>query len=119
MKILSFILLIFFLATEIIAQSYTIDARMKPAEFCSSHLKMGGTNFLGQSFTANNFYLSVNNKLIIPITGDRNFTRYPKRYWDESIKKIKAVGIDIEATYVFCNLLEECVSLFDWTETGT
>ena len=116
MKILSFILLTFFSATDIIAQPYTIDTRVKPSEFRSSHLKMGGSNYLGESFSANNYYMSINENPAIPVTGEFHFTRYPNYFWDEAIKKIKAGGINILATYVFWILHEEQEGKFDWTE---
>lgn len=116
MKILSFILLTFFSATDIIAQSYTIDARVKPPEFRSSHLKIDGSNYHGESFSVNNYYMSINENPAIPVTGEFHFTRYPNYFWDEAIKKIKAGGINILATYVFWNLHEEQEGKFDWTE---
>ncbi|MBV5349238.1 beta-galactosidase, partial [bacterium] len=41
-------------------------------------------------------------------------SRYPNRYWDESIKKIKAGGINIIATYVFWNIHEEKEGTYRW-----
>jgi beta-galactosidase len=116
MRILTLISIISFAAAEIIAQPYTIDARIVPPEFRSSHLKMGGSNYLGESFSANNYYMSINEKPTIPVTGEFHFTRYPNYFWDEAIKKIKAGGINILATYVFWNLHEEQEGKFNWTE---
>ncbi len=42
-----------------IAQTYQLDARVKPLEIRSSHLKMGGTNLLGESIDVNNFYNGI------------------------------------------------------------
>ena len=80
------------------------------------HLKLGGSNPAGEKITANNYYLEKNGQPFIPIAGEFHFPRYPKQYWDESIKKMKAGGINIIATYVFWNIHEEKEGQFDWSE---
>ncbi len=80
-----------------------------------NHLKLGGTNYLGSSIEVNNYYLSFDGHPVIPVVGEFHFSRYPNKYWDESIKKMKAGGIDIIATYVFWIMHEEEEGKFDWS----
>ena len=114
-KTIIFLIFILFVTNQLVAQTYQLDARVKPMEIRSSHLKMGGTNLLGESIDVNNYYLSIDKKPIIPVTGEFHFSRYPNQYWEEAILKMKAGGIDIVATYVFWNMHEELEGQFDWS----
>jgi hypothetical protein len=93
---------------------YEINAAVAPLKFYSYHLKLGGSNPKGETISVNNYFISKNGKPFIPITGEFHFSRYPSQYWDESIKKMKAGGINIIATYVFWNIHEEHEGKFRW-----
>lgn len=93
---------------------YEINADVAPMKIYSDHLKLGGSSSLGETISVNNYFISKNNKPFIPITGEFHFSRYPNRYWDESIKKIKAGGINVIATYVFWNIHEEKEGTYRW-----
>jgi beta-galactosidase len=94
---------------------YGIDANVPDKKIYSRHLRLGGTNRNGKKIAVNNFYLTIGGKPVIPITGEFHFSRYPQQYWDESIKKMKAGGVTVIATYVFWNLHEEEEGKFEWT----
>ncbi|HSC55497.1 MAG TPA: beta-galactosidase [Phnomibacter sp.] len=107
-----------FCSLQLTAQSpkvYSIDARVADIPVYSNHLKLGGKNPAGDSIGVNNYYLSMNNKPVVPVAGEFHYSRYPRQYWDESLKKMKAGGINIIATYVFWNLHEENEGKFEWT----
>ncbi|MCX7985783.1 MAG: beta-galactosidase [Bacteroidales bacterium] len=93
---------------------YSITIPSVEKKIKSDHLKLGGENYKGESLSANNFYLVQNGKPYIPVMGEFHFSRYPAKYWDESIKKIKAGGVDIIATYIFWIMHEEEEGIFDW-----
>ena len=93
---------------------YEINAAVAPVKIYSDHLKMGGSNPKGETISVNNYFLSKNGNPFIPITGEFHFSRYPNQYWDESIQKMKAGGINIIATYVFWNIHEEKEGNFRW-----
>jgi hypothetical protein len=114
-KNILFLIIVLWATNQVIAQPYELDARVKPMEIRSSHLKMGGTNQLGESIDVNNYFLSINKKPFIPVTGEFHFSRYPNQYWEEAIRKMKAGGIDIIATYVFWNMHEELEGQFNWS----
>lgn len=75
---------------------------------------LGGQGKPG-AITVNNYFISKAGIPIIPITGEFHYSRYPNQYWDESIKKMKAGGINMIATYVFWNIHEEKEGVFNWT----
>lgn len=77
--------------------------------------QMGGVSPSGGKVEVNNYYISIDDRPIIPVTGEFHYSRYPNQYWDESIKKMKAGGINMIATYVFWNIHEEKEWKFDWT----
>ncbi|MEJ7830521.1 MAG: beta-galactosidase, partial [Segetibacter sp.] len=95
-------------------ETYEINADVPPIKIDSAKLKLGGTDPEGDKISVNNFYISLNNKPWFLVTGEFHFTRYPNQYWDEAIKKIKAGGINVIATYVFWNIHEETEGKFRW-----
>lgn len=111
-------LLIFFVLTNYIvvtAQNiYTINTDVAPIKIYSGNLKLGGVNSKGDKISVNNYYLSLNNKPWLPVMGEFHFSRYPNQYWDEEIKKMKAGGINVIATYVFWSIHEEKEGQFRW-----
>ena len=97
-------------------QTYSIDASAMPTATRNNHLKLGGPGKNGELVSVNNQYISLNGKPWIPITGEFHYSRYPNQYWDESLKKMKAGGINTVATYVFWNIHETEEGKFEWSE---
>ena len=96
-------------------QNITIDAQIKPAEIRTGHLKMGNPGSAGKELEANNKYLTLGGKAIIPIMGEIHPTRVNAENWEESILKMKANGINIIAFYIFWIHHEETEGNFNWT----
>ncbi len=108
--------LILFNALSLKAQTtHEINVNVPEMKIYSDHLKLGGSNPKGDKIAVNNYYVTINDKPFIPVTGEFHFSRYPNQYWDESIKKMKAGGITVIPTYVFWNLHEEEEGKFVWT----
>lgn len=104
------------IASSLSAQKrYQIDVTNVQTAVKRGHLDLGGRNINGDSIGVNSFYLERNGKPFIPVIGEFHFSRYPHQYWDEEIKKIKAGGVTVIATYVFWNLHEAKEGKFDWT----
>ena len=93
---------------------YEVDITGPGKTIREGELKLGGTGSRNESIKVNNFYFLLNDKPYIPVTGEFHFSRYPNKYWEESIRKMKAGGINIIATYVFWNIHEEVEGRFDW-----
>ncbi|MBK6904161.1 MAG: beta-galactosidase [Saprospirales bacterium] len=112
-----FSLFLLFLSEKAFPQKkYEIDVNVPEVPLRSEHLNLGGTGLKGDKISVNNYYLSFNDKPFIPITGEFHFSRYPRQYWDESLKKMKAGGINIVATYVFWIMHEEKEGKFVWDD---
>lgn len=107
--------LLLFHSTEIKAQNiYKINAVVPEKKIYADHLKLGGSNPKGDKIAVNNYYATMNGKPFIPVTGEFHFSRFPSKYWDEAIKKMKAGGVTVIPTYVFWNLHEEEEGKFVW-----
>lgn len=112
----SLLFVVLFIKAE--AQSpkqFEVNANVPEQKIYSDHLKLGGSNLKGEKLLVNNYFITINNKPFIPVTGEFHFSRYPRQYWDESIKKMKAGGITVIPTYVFWNLHEEEKGRFVWS----
>jgi len=81
----------------------------------AGHLKMGGTNPQGVEINANSLHFIIGGKPVLPVMGEMQYSRYPRRYWEQSILKMKACGIQIIATYIFWIYHEEIEGQWDWT----
>lgn len=74
-----------------------------------------GFNPQGEEIDVNNYYITRNGNPYIPVIGEFHYSRYPSEYWEESIRKMKAGGINVIATYVFWNIHERTEGVFDWS----
>lgn len=94
---------------------YSVDVSGISPSSIPTPLKLGGQNPKGESIRVNSDYILVNQLPFFPVMGEFHFSRYPRQYWEESILKMKAGGINIIATYVFWILHEPAEGKFDWT----
>jgi hypothetical protein len=96
--------------------TYKIDINKAEKKIIRGHLDLGGRNINGDTIGVNSFYLERNGEPFIPVIGEFHFSRYPHQYWDEEIKKMKAGGITVVATYVFWNMHEFKEGIFNWSD---
>ncbi len=66
-------------------------------------------------FSFNNRYLTKNGEPWFPIMGEFHYSRYPSRYWDESLGKIKAGGVNVVSAYTIWIHHEEIENEYDFT----
>jgi len=97
------------------AQQYTIDVSKTIVRKPEVTLDLTGKNPAGDVIAVNSEYITFNGSPYFPVMGEFHFSRYPNAYWEESILKMKAGGINVIATYVFWNLHEPKEGAFDWT----
>src|SRR5580698_7245003 len=78
----------------------------------------GGTSLSpsGHVIGVNDRYLTLDGKHWLPVMGEFHFSRYPEADWEEEILKMKAGGVQIIASYIFWNHVEEVEGNFNWTE---
>ncbi|MBN2234703.1 MAG: beta-galactosidase [Opitutales bacterium] len=60
-------------------------------------------------------YLIRNGDPWMPVMGEYHFSRYDSTHWLRELRKIKAGGVDVVATYVFWNHHEEKEGEWDWS----
>ncbi len=93
--------------------SLDLDAPRPPVK--RGHLDLGGDSVTGERVAVNNQFIELDGRPWIPVVGEIHFSRYPAEYWDEAIRKMKAGGINVIATYVFWNMHERSEGVFDWS----
>jgi beta-galactosidase len=66
--------------------------------------------------------LAVNNRCIerdgrpwMPVMGEFHYSRCPADEWADELRRMRAGGVDIVATYVFWNHHEAAEGIFDWS----
>ncbi len=64
----------------------------------------------------NESYITKNNKPWFPVMGEFHYTRYPKKYWKESLYKMKAGGIQVVSTYTIWIHHEEIQGDYDFVD---
>lgn len=79
------------------------------------HLNLGETRADGSSFNVNSLYIERNGKPWIGIMGEYHFVRDNSANWEQELRKIKAGGITVVATYVFWIYHEEIEGEYDFT----
>jgi hypothetical protein len=92
-----------------------IDATAPAPAPETSFLHMGGVSPTGHRVEVNSQYLTYDGKPWLPVMGEFHFSRFPQKYWEEEILKMKAGGVQIVAAYVFWIHHEEIEGQFDWT----
>lgn len=95
--------------------SYSLDLSGPPKPLVRDHLDLGGTGADGASYAVNSFYIEKNGKPFLPLIGEFHYSRYPAEDWEEELRKMKAGGLNIVASYVFWNLHEQREGHFDWS----
>ncbi len=109
--------ILFFLFMQINLQGQIkeyLNIDLPDRQFRSDHLDLGGTNTQGRVIDVNDYYMSIDGRPAIPVSGEFHYSRYPEEFWEESIQKMRAGGISMIATYVFWNIHEEREGIFDW-----
>jgi len=92
-----------------------IDATVPAPATETGFLHLGGVSPTGHRVEVNSQYLTYDGKPWLPVMGEFHFSRFPQKYWEEEILKMKAGGVQIVATYVFWIHHEEVEGQFDWT----
>jgi beta-galactosidase len=68
----------------------------------------------GSVIGVNNQYLTRNGQPWLPVMGEFHYSRSPAASWETELRKMKAAGVDIVASYVIWNHHEERDGQFDW-----
>lgn len=74
-----------------------------------------GEKYGNYSFGVTERYLEKNDKTWLPVMGEMHFTRYCCEDWETELKKMKACGVNIIATYLFWIFHEEVQGTFNFS----
>jgi hypothetical protein len=98
------------------ADTLAIDASAPNPAPLKAALRLGSaTAPNGDTLGANARYLTRNGAPWLPVMGEFHYSRTPASQWDAELRKMKAAGIDIVASYVMWNHHEEVEGKFDWS----
>lgn len=67
-----------------------------------------------QNFKIENGSFQLNGKEIQLICGEMHYTRIPREYWRDRLKRARAMGLNTISTYVFWNFHERKPGIFDF-----
>lgn len=93
---------------------YPIDINKPDKAITRGHLRLGGSDPDGKTLAVTNSYVAWNGHPRFLISGEFHYSRYPAEDWETELRKMKAGGINVVATYVFWNCHEEQAGVFDW-----
>ncbi len=93
----------------------TFDAQQPIPPPETGYFNLGGVSKGGNSLSVNSRYVFINSKPWLPVMGEFHFSRYPEKYWEEEILKMKAGGVQVVSTYIFWIHHEEIEGQFDWS----
>ncbi|MBJ6369593.1 beta-galactosidase [Snuella sedimenti] len=114
-KLLSYIVGILCACFVANAQKYKIDLSQVAYPEIATDFKMGNPGKKGKEIKVNSLYMTEGGSPVLPVMGEFHFSRYDHRYWEETLLKMKASGIDIVSSYVFWIYHEEIEGQMDWT----
>jgi beta-galactosidase len=69
-------------------------------------LQLSVPSALGQNFTIGDSQFVLNGKPFQILAGEMHYSRVPSEYWRDRLLKIKSMGLNTVATYVFWNVHE-------------
>ena len=95
---------------------YTVNLK----EYRSSPLfplgdDFSGINPTGDQLSFNNFFLERNGQPFYPVSGEFHYSRMDERRWEDELIKMRMGGVNVVATYLFWNHIEEEEGVFDFT----
>lgn len=92
-----------------------VDASAPARAPLENVLKMGAARAPnGDVIGANSQYLTRNGAPWMPVMGEFHYSRTPAAEWEAELRKMKAAGIDIVATYIIWNHHEAKEGDYDW-----
>ncbi|QOD60714.1 beta-galactosidase [Polaribacter haliotis] len=111
---LSFILMFFTIILCGQENIYKLDITKGENRSIDSWLKAGGENSDGLRLGVNSLFWTKDGKPWLPIMGEFHFVRYPQKYWEDELLKMKAAGISIVSVYVFWVNHEVTPGNYNW-----
>ena len=109
-----FVFALIIVVSQSYAQTYTLDVSKVETKNNYKILNVEPHENAPIMFGANSHCFIKDGKSWFPIMGEFHFVRYPNKYWEEEILKMKSAGISIIATYIFWNAHEYPKGTWNW-----
>lgn len=85
---------------------YTLDLREQNQQKNQTHLNFSATSPDGTRLSVNNQYFEKNGQPWFPIMGEIHYLRYPEKYWEEEIMRMKSnLSLGLIILQVLMNIL--------------
>jgi hypothetical protein len=85
-----------------------------PSPVTTTPLEMGDDGCVAQGIRLTSRYVTVDGTPWIPVMGEYHFSRDLPHRWETELRKMKAGGISVLATYMIWNLHEEVEGEVRW-----
>jgi len=95
--------------------SVTLALPSAPAPVERDFLQLGRFPAAGRTLQVTSRYLELDGQPWLPVMGEFHYSRYPRAEWAAELRKMRAGGVDIVASYVFWNHHETLEGRFDWS----
>ena len=93
---------------------YELNLRGLNQQLIIDYPDFSGRSPDGTVLGVNNCYFAKNQAPWFPLMGEFHYIRYPEKYWEEEILKMKSGGLNIIATYIFWNAHENPQGTWNW-----
>lgn len=95
---------------------FTLTLDTAAPTLARTHLALGeGGRGPGGTLAVNNRCLERDGRPWLPVMGECHYSRLPAPEWADALRRMRAGGIDIVASYVFWSHHEATPANFDWT----
>ncbi|MGH7215159.1 MAG: beta-galactosidase, partial [Tepidisphaeraceae bacterium] len=96
-------------------QEISFNLHIAPRPVLRGHLNLGGADPGGRRIDVNSYYTELDGRPWVPCMGEFHYARYPHQFWERELRKIKAGGVQVLATYAFWIHHEEVEGVFDFS----
>lgn len=83
----------------------------------SGYLNLGHYQAPGRSLLVNNVSLVLDGKPWMPVMAEFHYSRYPQTEWEAELRKMRAGGVDIVASYLIWNHHEAQQGQYQWQDS--
>ena len=92
-----------------------LDLKQNTRPITSDYVQLAGAVAQGDALAFTDYYVMQNGHPCIPIMGEFHASRFPRRYWQDELRKMRAGGVTIVGSYIFWIHVEEEEGIFDWS----
>jgi beta-galactosidase len=96
-------------------REYVLDLKQSTRPVTSDDVQMASAAAQEGALAFTDYYVMQNGHPCIPVMGEFHASRFPRQYWQDELRKMRAGGVTIVASYVLWIHVEEEEGIFDWS----